>query len=73
MGGDVLDPLAVDVDFAAVAQRFQKFHAGERPLLAGDDRFGMFGHGVLHFVMAGLVPAIHVFRQGIEVLNTRRL
>ena len=38
MGGDVLDPLAVDVDLAAVAQRFQKLRAREWTLFAGDDR-----------------------------------
>ena len=31
MGGDVLDPLAVDIDLAAVAQAFKVFLAGERP------------------------------------------
>ena len=48
MRGDVLDPLAVDVDVAAVAQRFQEFRPGERAILTGDDRFGMLRHGVLH-------------------------
>ena len=33
MRGDVLDPLAVDIDFAAVAQAFEIFLAGERPPL----------------------------------------
>jgi transcription antitermination factor NusG len=32
MPGDVLDALAVDVDLAPVAQRFQVLGAGERPL-----------------------------------------
>ncbi len=31
MGGDVLDPFAVDIDLPAVAQAFQVFLAGERP------------------------------------------
>ena len=31
MRGDVLDPLAVDIDLAAVAQAFEVFLAGERP------------------------------------------
>ena len=31
MAGDVLDPLAVDIDLAAVAQAFKVFLAGERP------------------------------------------
>jgi len=31
MGGDVLDPLAVDIDLAAVAQAFKVFLAGEGP------------------------------------------
>ena len=31
MGGDVLDPLAVDIDLAAVAQAFEIFRPGERP------------------------------------------
>ena len=44
MRGDVLHPLAVDVDFAAVAQRLQKFRAGKGALLSGDDRFGMLRH-----------------------------
>ena len=35
MRGDVLDPLAVDIDLAAVAQAFQIFRAGERPRRAG--------------------------------------
>ena len=44
MGGDVLHPLAVDVNFAAVAQRLQEFRSGERAVLSGDDRFGMLRH-----------------------------
>ena len=48
MGGDVLDPLAVDIDLAAVAQRFQKLRAGERAVLAVEDRFGVLGHRGLH-------------------------
>src|SRR5580693_7916546 len=32
MLGDVLDPLAIDVDLAAVAQRFQELRAGHRAL-----------------------------------------
>ena len=36
MRGDVVDALAVDVDLAAVAQAFEIFLAGERPVLAGD-------------------------------------
>ena len=48
MRGDVLDPLAIDVDVAAVAQRLQEFRPGERAILTGDDRLGMLRHGVLH-------------------------
>src|SRR5579862_5339314 len=48
VSGDVLDPLAVDIDLAAVAQRFQKFRAGERAVLAGKDCFGVVGHRLLH-------------------------
>ena len=44
MLGDVLDPLAVNVDLAAVAQQFQKLRAGERALFVGKDRFGMLWH-----------------------------
>src|SRR5580692_759195 len=40
MGGDVLDPLAVDVDLAAVAQALEIFRAGERPPLCPDRVFG---------------------------------
>ena len=36
MGGDILDPLAVDVDFPAVAQAFQVLRAGERPPFGAD-------------------------------------
>src|SRR5215469_16592383 len=36
MTGDVLDPLAVDVDFAAVAQAFQIFGASEWPAFDAD-------------------------------------
>ena len=44
MRGDVFDALAVDVDFAAVAQRFQKFSSGKGALFARDDCFGMLRH-----------------------------
>ena len=44
MRGDIADALAIDVNLAAVAQRFQEFRSGEGPLLAGDDRLGMIGH-----------------------------
>ena len=40
MRGDVLDPLAVDIDFAAVAQAFEVFRAGERPPLGADRVLG---------------------------------
>ena len=52
MRGDVLDALAVDVDFAAVTKRFQKLRAGEGPLFAGDDGFGVLGHLVLPLIVA---------------------
>jgi len=51
--GDVLDPLAVDVDFAAVAQRFQIFGAGEGPVLASKNVFGMLGNGCSPFPSGG--------------------
>ena len=44
MLGDVLDPLAVDVDLPAVAERVQIFGTGEWPLLVGADVFGIAGH-----------------------------
>src|SRR5262249_10310774 len=51
MRRDVLDALAVDVDLTAIAQRFQKFRAGERAFPAGQNvfgaGFGVFGHIVL--------------------------
>ena len=39
--GDVLDPLAVDVDLTPVAQGFQELRPGERTFFAFEDRFGM--------------------------------
>src|SRR6267154_6838875 len=41
MGGDVGDPLALNIDFAAVAQALEIFLAGERPILAGNDVLGL--------------------------------
>jgi hypothetical protein len=38
--GDVLDPLAIDIDLAAVAQAFEIFRAGERPSFGFDRVFG---------------------------------
>jgi hypothetical protein len=42
--GPVLHSLAVDINFAAVAERLQEFRSGERAVLSGDDRFGMLRH-----------------------------
>ena len=39
MRGDVLDPLAIDVDLAAVAQAFEVFRARERPPFGADRVF----------------------------------
>src|SRR5262249_16100918 len=51
MRRDVLDALAINVDVAAIAQRFQKTRAGEGPLLAADDGlrpgFAMLWHFAL--------------------------
>ena len=43
--GDVLDPLAIDIDFAAIAQTFEVFRAGERPPLGAD---GVLGFDPVH-------------------------
>jgi hypothetical protein len=45
MRRDVGNPLAIDIHFAAVAQRLQELGAGEGSLLAFDDVFGVLGHG----------------------------
>ena len=45
MRGDVLDALAIDVDFAAVAQAFEIFRAGERPPFGVD---GVLGFDPVH-------------------------
>ncbi|SQI30983.1 Uncharacterised protein [Serratia plymuthica] len=39
VGGDVLHPLAVDIDFAAILQAFQVFGAGERAFAVGTKVF----------------------------------
>ena len=57
MFGDVLDALAVDVDLAVVLERLQEFGAGERALLAGDDRFGVVGHLLNHGFLRTLACA----------------
>ena len=53
MGGDVLDPLAVDIDFAAVAQAFEIFRAGERPPFLGD---GVLAFDPVHGSLLVLCP-----------------
>jgi hypothetical protein len=53
--GHVLDAFAVDVDFAAVAQRFQKLGAVERALLACDEVFRTLGHGGLPFFLVDIL------------------
>jgi hypothetical protein len=40
MRRDVLDPLAIDIDLAPVAQALEIFRAGERPSLGRDRVFG---------------------------------
>ena len=45
MRGDILDTLAINVDFAAVAQAFEIFRPGERPALLGD---GILGFRPIH-------------------------
>ena len=52
MRGDVLDPLAVDLDLAAVAQAFEIFRAGERPALRGDHVF-VFASLILPPILLG--------------------
>ncbi len=47
MRGDVLDPLAVDIDLPPVAQALEIFLARERPLLPGDQVFRLLLHASL--------------------------
>jgi hypothetical protein len=57
VGRDVLDPLAVDVDLAPVAQRFEKLRARERAFLAFDDCFRVLRHGGSNISRMGFAPS----------------
>jgi hypothetical protein len=56
MGGDVLDPLAIEVDLAVVAQRIEILRAVLRPRdLQRPDRLGLSGEGFLPRLQARFV------------------
>src|SRR5436190_13277019 len=54
MGSDVLHPLAIDVDFAAVAQTLQIFGAGEWPTLGAD---GILAFDPFHEGLSLILPS----------------
>jgi hypothetical protein len=47
---DILDALAVDIDFTPVAQRLEELLACERALFAFDDCFGTLRHDTIQHV-----------------------